>query len=91
MPKRYSIAEARIQLARIVREAERGRPVELTRIGRPVVVLLSAPEYARLAPKTSFREALDAFMERWPAQGDGLIGDELTRGVRAKTAYCSGR
>ena len=44
----YSIAEARNQLSRVVHEAEDGNPVELTRRGRPVAVVLSIEEYRRL-------------------------------------------
>jgi prevent-host-death family protein len=39
MPKTYSIAEARHNLAAIVHEAERQSPVALTRRGEPVAVL----------------------------------------------------
>jgi len=48
MSNRYSIAEARNQLARIVHDAEKGHPVELTRRGKPVAVLVSAREFQRL-------------------------------------------
>jgi antitoxin Phd len=49
MSKRYSIAEARNSLPALVHDAEKGTPVELTRRGKPVAVLISADEYARLA------------------------------------------
>jgi antitoxin Phd len=49
MPKTYSIAEARHNLAAIVHEAERQSPVALTRRGEPVAVLLSIQEYQPLA------------------------------------------
>ena len=62
MSKRYSIAEARHNLAAIVHEAERQSPVELTRRGEPVAVLLSIQEYQRLLSKeTPFWEAYTAF------------------------------
>jgi prevent-host-death family protein len=41
MSKRYSIAEARNHLPAIVHDAERGKPIHLTRRGKPVAVLLS--------------------------------------------------
>jgi len=53
MLKRYSIAEARHNLAAIVHEAERAPAIELTRRGEPVAVLLSITEYRRLAAKPS--------------------------------------
>jgi prevent-host-death family protein len=43
-----SIAEAKTQLTRLIHQAERGEPVHITRRGRPVAVLLSEDEYARL-------------------------------------------
>jgi antitoxin Phd len=49
MPQRYSIAEARNRFTAIVRQAERESPVELTRRGKPVAVILSIQEYRRLS------------------------------------------
>jgi len=49
MPKQVSIAEARDNLTAIVRGVERGQPVELTRRGKPVAVLISNLEYKKLA------------------------------------------
>lgn len=46
---RCTITEARDRLPRLVRAAERGTPVALTRRGRPVAVLLSRADYDRLA------------------------------------------
>ena len=45
MPKQYSLAEARDQLTRLVRDVEKGEAVELTRRGKPVAVLVSLREY----------------------------------------------
>jgi antitoxin Phd len=67
MPKTYSIAQARHNLAAIVHEAERQSPVALTRRGEPVAVLLSLQEYQRLLAKephfwdayTAFRSSVD--------------------------------
>ena len=42
MDKTYSIAEARNDLSNVVREAEAGRPVTLSRRGRIVAVVVSA-------------------------------------------------
>lgn len=47
MPKRVSIAEARDHLPALVRSAEEGHPVELTRRGKLVAVLVSSQEYER--------------------------------------------
>jgi prevent-host-death family protein len=67
MPKQVSIAEARDNLTAIVRGVERGQPVELTRRGKPVAVLISKLEYKKLASGTrdlwdsiqTFRETHD--------------------------------
>jgi len=62
MPKQYSIAEARQNLAAIVHELERKAFIELTRRGEPVAVLLSVREYRRLASnKAEFWNAYEAF------------------------------
>jgi prevent-host-death family protein len=62
MSKTYSIAEARQNLAAIVHEAERQSPIELTRRGEPVAVLLSIQEYQRLLSKeANFWDAYTAF------------------------------
>lgn len=60
----YSIAEARNQLSSIVHEAERGQPVELTRRGELVAVILSANVYRRLtAGGTGLWNAIEAWRE----------------------------
>lgn len=48
MAKQVSIAEARDTLPSLVRAVEQGHPVELTRRGKPVAVLVSNIEYQRL-------------------------------------------
>ena len=50
MPRRYSIAEARHNLAAIVHEVASTTAIELTRRGEPVAVLLSIDTYRRLLP-----------------------------------------
>jgi prevent-host-death family protein len=44
-----SIAEARAKLPGLIREAEEGEAVQITRWGAPVAVLLSAAQYQKLA------------------------------------------
>ncbi|HVT05019.1 MAG TPA: type II toxin-antitoxin system Phd/YefM family antitoxin [Thermoanaerobaculia bacterium] len=62
MSKRYSIAEARMKLPSLVREAESGKAVELTRRGESVAVLLGREQYERLSSRTRrFSEAWDDF------------------------------
>jgi len=62
MAKRYSIAEARQNLAALVHELERKARIELTRRGEPVAVLLSMREYQRLVTdKHGFWQAYESF------------------------------
>jgi prevent-host-death family protein len=49
MSDAYSIAEAKNNLSGLVHEAEQGRPVRLTRRGKPVAVLISTEQYERLS------------------------------------------
>ena len=61
----YSIAEAKNHFTEIVHEAEQHAPVEITRRGRPVAILLSIDDYRRLENRHSnFAEAYDAFRRR---------------------------
>jgi prevent-host-death family protein len=58
----YSVAEARNHLAALVHEAEAGRPVRISRRGKPAAVLVSDLEYERLARQHSgFWKALQSF------------------------------
>ena len=64
MSQRYSIAEARSKLPRIVDQAEAGVEVELTRRGQPVAVLVSCREFERLRGKRlHFRDAYRKFLK----------------------------
>ncbi len=62
MSNRYSIAEARDHLTQLVRDAEKGINVELTRRGKPVAILVSLGEYEKLQKRRmSFWEAFEQF------------------------------
>lgn len=84
----YSIAEARNQFAAIVRDAEEtNQPVQVTRRGQPVAVILSAEEYAKLIanqPKRDFWQAYLAYKEKWQ---DELMDteDDIWKDVRDKS------
>jgi prevent-host-death family protein len=73
MPKRYSIAAARNNLARLVHEAEAGQPVELTRRGSAVAVVVSAHDYAQLAGKAPL--LMDLVVEFRAEYGVDDLGD----------------
>jgi prevent-host-death family protein len=62
MGKHYSIAEARQDLAAIVHEAETSGPIQFTRRGKSVAVLLSQADYEKLTgERISFWDAYQAF------------------------------
>lgn len=67
MSKTYSIAEARDQLPKLIRAAERGAEVELTRRGEKVAVLMSVAARAHLADaEANFWDRLVAFRRAHP-------------------------
>jgi prevent-host-death family protein len=61
---RYSIAEARAHLTGLVDEAADG-PIEITRRGRPVLVILSVAEYQRMRGGTSFFQAVQRHRKQY--------------------------
>jgi prevent-host-death family protein len=78
----YSLAEARDNLTAIVRDVEKTSPVELTRRGKPVAVILSIDEYHRLTqPAGSFSSALERFREHTDV-ADMALGPEIFEGIR---------
>ena len=73
-----SIAEARAGLSGLVKEAEEGEAVQITRWGAPVAVLVSAAQYQQLAHgRPSFGAALDRFLESFEMSGVWLEKGEL--------------
>jgi prevent-host-death family protein len=78
MHRKYSIAEARAQLLSLVDAVSGGRPVELTRRGQPVAVLLSIQTFARLREeRTDFRHAYEAFTSRYSLAEIGWEPNEI--------------
>ena len=62
MERKINIALAKNKLTSIIYSVENGTPVQLTRHGKPVAVLLSIDEYERLSQKREgFWETLIAF------------------------------
>ena len=79
---RVSVAEARQNFARLIKRAEQGRAIEITRRGESVAVLLSASEYLTLTgDRPSFVEAARRVRERLDVESLG-IGDEEFEGLR---------
>jgi len=86
MSNRHSIAQARSNLPRLVREAESGAAVELTRRGEPVAVLIGLREFRRLTGQGGgFWEAYQAFARDVDLGGLALDPDELFAGTRDST------
>ena len=83
MSNQHSIAQARKNLPSLVREAEAGKAVELTRRGEPVAVLLGCRQYERLASrKRMFSEAYANFSREFDLPGLAIDPDEVFAGVR---------
>lgn len=85
MNGKHSIADARANLPKLVRDAEAGKAVELTRRGEPVAVLVGRKEYDRLTSrKGSFAEAYAAFarevdLGKLAIDPDGVFGNARAR------------
>jgi prevent-host-death family protein len=78
MSDRHSIAEARSNLPRLVREAERGNAVELTRRGEPVAVLIGRQQFERLTGQyRAFFDAFQEFSDKVDIAGLGIDPDEV--------------
>lgn len=80
--KSYSVAEVRQNFARLIRSAEDGTAIEITRHGEPVAVLLSAAEYLALTQeRPRFVEVLASLRERLAVERLG-IGDQEFEALR---------
>ena len=83
MSDKHSIAEARTNLPRLVREAESGKAVELTRRGEAVAVLIGRRDYERLIGQyRSFSDAYQDFTQHVDLIELGIDPDELFAGTR---------
>ena len=92
MAQRHSISEARRNLPSLVREAENGKTVELTRRGETVVVLVGRHEFARLSSRwRSFGNAYREFASTVELAGLALDPDELFGNVRCPSSARSPR
>ena len=86
--KDVPITEAKNALTALVHQAEAGKPVRLTRRGRPVAVLMSEESYRRLQSGQGEQRDLWEFVKQWrgslPAGWEGL-SDEEVRSWRDKS------
>lgn len=86
MAEKHSIADARRNLPRLIREAENGKTVELTRRGEPVAVLVGHRQFERLSGnQPGFAAAYREFLEETDLSELDLDPDELFEGVRDKS------
>lgn len=85
MTDRYSIAHARRNLSALVREAENGKALELTRRGEAVAVIVGRRQFARLTTdRRGFVEAYRDFMRGAALAELAFDPDELFGSARDK-------
>lgn len=73
MPREVSIADARDSLTKLIKRAEAGEAIRLTRRGRTVAVLVSAEVYGQLArPVPNFLERYEAFRRAHDLEALGI-------------------
>lgn len=60
-----SIVDAKAQLPNLIRQAESGEPVHLTRRGKRVAVILSESEFGRLSAAAGTRLGYLDFLADW--------------------------
>ena len=83
MDEQHSIAAARSNLPNLVRKAEAGRAVELTRRGEPVAVLIGRKQYDRLVTRSRrFSDAWDEFAKTVDLAASDIDPDEVFAEVR---------
>ena len=86
MGKQFSIAEAKNNLPALIHDVELGPPVELTRRGVPVAVILSKRKYEELTAKQGgFWQKLTA-LRRQIEQEQIMITDEDFTGLRDRSS-----
>jgi prevent-host-death family protein len=79
--KRVSVAEARNNLPALIHETET-EPIEILRRGKPVAVLVSVEEFARIPPRPGFYDAMMA----WRAKHASELDDASWLPKRDKSA-----
>jgi len=83
MSRRHSIAEARSRLPELIRQAEAGKTVELTRRGEGVAVLVGLREWERLAGRgRRFSAAWDDFVREVDLSSLDIDPEEVFGDVR---------
>ena len=86
MTDQYSIAEARRHLPTLVREAEAGKAVDLTRRGASVAMLIGRRSYDRLVTgRPGFAASFASFASDVDLDALALDPDALFGGIRPDT------
>lgn len=81
--KQFSIAEARSNLPTVIKAAEAGTEIEITRRGEPVAVVISINDYRKTHGKAaSFSEAYEKWRQEAP---DVLVPDNVFENLRDKS------
>ena len=84
--RRYSVTEARRSLPSLIRAAESGHAVEISRRGEPVAVLLSRRRFEDLTSgRPDFMEAYRAFLQETDVAALDLDPDKIFSGARDRS------
>ena len=87
MARKHSIADARSNLPQLIRDAEAGQAIELTRRGEGVAVLIGLKQYERFTARTrSFSKALNDFRDAFSVADLDIDPDEVFADARDKSA-----
>lgn len=82
----YSIAEARDHLAQLIHQAEQGTPIEITRRGKRVAIILSTEDFDRLSfHQGNFGKSLLDFRRQWGLEMLDLNPDQVFKDVRDRS------
>ncbi len=77
-PASFTIAQARNHFPGLIHDAEKGNPVEITRRGKPVAVLVSVDAYRQMASsRPRFWDVVSNFRDRIKAGRPGLGPKDL--------------
>ena len=86
MSEQYSVEQIPVNINKILQDVEQGEPVQITRQGQQVAVILSTAEYARLLnKKSSFSLGLKKIREELIAEGIQIDPDEIWGDVRNRS------
>lgn len=79
----WTLYEAKNQFSAVVDAAIEGVPQEVTRRGKPAVIVLSAQEYRRLLEgAVEHRESFADHLLAFPGSDDGARAEVIPRDVR---------